>query len=151
MQCRTQYVFIWFSTFKSFIKTACLPQAKKASTLCQYFKDNMGKKCCFSIVFLPNQILWKRIPEQKEKKKILLKDVLSCGHRAGVTDDCRKFVFLETASCFLLHVASDPWLQSWSRRNWTSLNHIEIKTTNLLLWAPFGEEHTYRFFSLLGF
>lgn len=29
----------------------------------------MGKKCCFSIIFLPNQILWKRIPEQKEKKK----------------------------------------------------------------------------------
>lgn len=83
---------------------------------------------------------------RRKKKKVFLKDVLSCGHRAGVTDDLRKFVFLETASCFLLRVAWDPWLQSRPKRNWTSLNHMEIKTTNSLLWAPFGEEHTYRFF-----
>lgn len=48
-------IFIWFNAFKSFIKTLVyLLPAEEPSILCQYFKNNIGKKCCFSMIFPPN-------------------------------------------------------------------------------------------------
>lgn len=62
-------IFIWFNAFKSFIKTLSLCYRQK-NHLCQYFKSNIGKKCCFSMIFSLIKFCGKEFQNKGRKKSI---------------------------------------------------------------------------------
>jgi hypothetical protein len=117
---------------------ACWPWREEPFALYQCFKNRIGKKCLFFQWFL---FLSNFCGKEFQNNCITPKHIL------GVTQDpLRVLIPLTSLLHILLCDTWDSWSQSWSKKNLTSLGHMEVERMTQFHKHYFGEEQTYRFF-----